>query len=160
MNENGKSRSGAAEATLCQRLGRRIAQARKKKGCSQATLARRLQVSLERLKKWERGLYCPPLEDTVKLCGALGVTPEELILGKAPAGRKIQEEERSEAASCLNAFLQAIRPWLQAPAGNAGVGPAILPAQRNDATICLSALLRVIRPWLEPPRTQRAKKAE
>ncbi len=171
MNGNVKSSSGSAKATLRRRLGRRIVQSRKRKGWSQATLAERLELSQERLRKWERGVHCPPLEDVAKLCGALELTLEELILGNTAAGRKIpaepetpmgrgiREEERSEAASCLNAFLRVIRPWLQAPAGNAGVGPAILPAQRNDAAICLSAFLRVIGPWLQPP-TKRAKKAE
>lgn len=160
MNENSQSEGKPAKATLRQAIGRRIVRSRKRKGWSQAKLASRLGISRERVGNWERGLHAPSLEDVARLSGELEVTLEELVLGNAAAEPEITTQQRSEAASCLNAFLRAIRPWLQPPAGNAAVGLVeILSAQRNDAAICLDAFLRVVRPWLQPP-SKKEKKTE
>jgi len=110
MSANGKSNGEG----LRKAVGLRIVQARLRRGWSQASLARRLEVSRERLGGWERGSSAPSLEVLARLSDVLEVTCEELVRGKVPVPQ-IPPANRSEAARYLNAFLQTIRPWLQPP---------------------------------------------
>jgi transcriptional regulator with XRE-family HTH domain len=62
-------------------LGARIARLRSEKGWTQPDLARRLEVSRERLSKWERGKHEPPLDMVMALCDVLEVSIDELVTG-------------------------------------------------------------------------------
>jgi transcriptional regulator with XRE-family HTH domain len=115
MNRNPEASRRPRKAPLRQVLGRRIVQARKRKGWSQEKLARRLEVSKGRVGKWERGLHTPSLEDVAKLSGVLEVTLEELILGARAPAPEIPPAERNEATMHLDGFLRVVRRWLQPP---------------------------------------------
>ena len=62
-------------------LGKRIATARKKMGYSQAKLAEQADMSNNYLSNVENSRSIPSLETLVKLCAALEVTPNDLLLG-------------------------------------------------------------------------------
>ena len=62
-------------------LGRRIAYLRRRKGLTQEQLAERADVTNNYISHIENCRSIPSLETVVKLCGALGVTPDELLLG-------------------------------------------------------------------------------
>lgn len=67
-------------------LGARITRLRSEKGWSRTVLARKLEISRDRLSKWERGENAPPLEILVSLGVLLGVTLDELVTGRPRAG--------------------------------------------------------------------------
>lgn len=62
-------------------LGRRIATLRRLKGLTQEQLAERADVTNNYISHIENCRLIPSLETVVKLCGALEVTPDELLLG-------------------------------------------------------------------------------
>ena len=62
-------------------LGRRIAYLRRRKGLTQEQLAERADVTNNYISHIENCRSIPSLETVVKLCGALGGTPDELLLG-------------------------------------------------------------------------------
>jgi transcriptional regulator with XRE-family HTH domain len=114
MSANPKSRTLPAESSLREVLGRRIAQARRRHGWSQAELAGRLETSREQVGNWERGVYTPTVEALVKLVESLEVTFEELLRGVPPPPAEIPREQRNELTRRFNALGQAMRSLLQA----------------------------------------------
>ena len=84
---------------IVRELGARIAQLRSEKGWTQLDLARRLEVSRERLSKWELGRHEPPLEMVVALCDALDVSIDELMTS-SPA---------PQVAECVETLQEAAR---------------------------------------------------
>lgn len=94
--------------TLRRQLGLRIVRARKRRGWSQETLARRIEVPRSVLGRWERGLFAPPLEAVVKLAEVLEAATDELLRGTPAPAAQMPPEQRSQATQCLNAFLRAI----------------------------------------------------
>jgi transcriptional regulator with XRE-family HTH domain len=62
-------------------LGGRIARLRKERGFTQARLSERADLSNNYLSNIENSRSIPSLETLVKLCGALGVTPNDILLG-------------------------------------------------------------------------------
>ena len=60
-------------------FGERIRQIRKAKGWRQRHVAERLGVIPETISLYETGAREPSLKNLVKLCGALGCTPNDLI---------------------------------------------------------------------------------
>src|SRR4051812_7310747 len=83
MNENRRQR-GLHKGALKKTVGERIVRTRQRRGWSQAELARRLEVTRERLGKWERGATSPGLEELVWLSEVLQVPVWELGLGESP----------------------------------------------------------------------------
>ncbi len=75
--------------------------------------ARRMEISRDRLGKWERGLHAPALEDAAKLSVVLEVSLDELVLGASAPALGIPPAEREEAAARLSDFLRVIGPWLK-----------------------------------------------
>ena len=65
-------------------LGQRIAHHRKALGISQETLGERLGVSRQAVSKWESGQTVPDAITVAKLCRALNVSADYIILGKEP----------------------------------------------------------------------------
>jgi transcriptional regulator with XRE-family HTH domain len=92
-------------------MGTRIIQARQIRGWSQAELARRLEVSRERLGKWEKGISAPSLDDLVPLSEVLGVPFAELVQGR-------REEEAITAmaleslARDVISMVRTLKPWV------------------------------------------------
>ena len=63
------------------RIGKRIAELRKSRGMTQASLAEKAEITNNFLSHIERSYSIPSLETLVRICDALGVTP-----GRSPAG--------------------------------------------------------------------------
>lgn len=64
-----------------QLLGNRIAQLRKNRKITQERLAEKAEISNNYLSNIENNHSIPSLETVMKLCMALDVTPNELLLG-------------------------------------------------------------------------------
>ncbi len=103
--------------TLRRQLGLRIVRARKRRGWSQETLARRIEVPRSVLGRWERGLFAPSLEAVVKLAEVLEAATDELLRGTPAPAAQMPPEQRSQAAQYLNGFLRAIGWPLPAKGG-------------------------------------------
>ena len=65
-------------------LGQRISMYRKSLGISQEELGARLGVSRQAVSKWESGQTVPDAVTVAKLCRALNVSADYIILGKEP----------------------------------------------------------------------------
>jgi ribosome-binding protein aMBF1 (putative translation factor) len=63
-------------------LGRRIVRLRSGRGWSRDQLAQRIRVTRECLGHWERGSHAPPMVALVDLGRVLGVSMDELMIGK------------------------------------------------------------------------------
>lgn len=88
-------------------LGARIARLRGEKGWTQPDLARRLEVSRERLSKWERGKHEPPLDMVIALCDALEVSIDELVTG-SPALEVAESVETLQEAARVVAKIESL----------------------------------------------------
>lgn len=64
-----------------QALGKRIAGLRKKKNMTQEQLAEKTELSNNYISHIENSRSIPSLETVMKLCAALEITPNELLLG-------------------------------------------------------------------------------
>ena len=64
-----------------QLLGSRIAQLRKNRKITQEKLAEKAEISNNYLSNIENNHSIPSLETMIKICTALNVTPDELLLG-------------------------------------------------------------------------------
>lgn len=62
-------------------LGKRIALLRKGKGITQAQLAEKADITNNFLSHIERSYSIPSLETLIKICDALDVTPDTVLLG-------------------------------------------------------------------------------
>jgi transcriptional regulator with XRE-family HTH domain len=71
-----------------QRLGRRLKALRQAKGWTQQELADKAELTPAFLSYLENGSRSGSLESLLKLAQALGVEPEALLAGKAPAAGK------------------------------------------------------------------------
>ena len=65
------------------RIGKRIAELRKSRGMTQASLAEKAEITNNFLSHIERSYSIPSLETLVRICDALGVTPDAVLLGTA-----------------------------------------------------------------------------
>lgn len=74
-----------------QKIGQFIAHQRKAQGLTQLQLAEQLHVTNKAVSKWENGRCLPDSALFTPLCGALGITLNELL-----AGEKISKEEREQ----------------------------------------------------------------
>jgi transcriptional regulator with XRE-family HTH domain len=93
-------------------VGERIVRTRQRRGWSQAELARRLEVTRERLGKWERGATSPGLEELVWLSEVLQVPVWELGLGESPE-EPLSSAEMMTLARYFVAMNRLLRPWLE-----------------------------------------------
>ena len=65
------------------RIGKRIAELRKSRGMTQASLAEKAEITNNFLSHIERSYSIPSLKTLVRICDALGVTPDAVLLGTA-----------------------------------------------------------------------------
>ena len=100
-------------------LGRRIMRLRRTLNWTRADLARRVRVSRERLGKWERGSYTPPLRELVGLSRELGTSIDELVTGEAAPVKALSPREKGEAARSLRELSRCMRKLLE-DAGDEG----------------------------------------
>lgn len=63
-------------------LGMMIATLRKENGMTQLELAQKMGVTDKAVSKWERDLSCPDVNSIPQLAELLGVSVDELMLGK------------------------------------------------------------------------------
>ena len=75
-------------------MGNRIAKYRKLKNLTQEALAEQLGVSSQAVSKWENDLSCPDISLLPKLCGILGITTDELLMGRSDEVRLVPVEQR------------------------------------------------------------------
>ena len=64
------------------KIGKFIAERRKKVNLTQAQLAEKLLITDKAVSKWERGLALPDSSIMLELCGILGITVNELLTGE------------------------------------------------------------------------------
>lgn len=75
-------------------IGNRIAKYRKMKGMTQEELANMLGVSSQAVSKWETDSSCPDIGLVAALCGALGITADELLTGNSSEVKRVPVEQR------------------------------------------------------------------
>ncbi|MDE6471297.1 MAG: helix-turn-helix domain-containing protein [Eubacterium sp.] len=63
------------------KMGFRIAQKRREMGIKQAVLAEAVGISDNHMSNIEKGYSTPSLETLIKICNALCVTPDYILLG-------------------------------------------------------------------------------
>jgi transcriptional regulator with XRE-family HTH domain len=95
-----------------QKLGQAIVQIRKKRRYKQTELATKLEVTRERLGRWERGVAAPSVVELVALGEALAVPLEELGLGRVREELLPQVQVR-ELVLHLKAMARLLRPWME-----------------------------------------------
>ena len=64
------------------KIGKFIAERRKKANLTQAELAEKLLITDKAVSKWERGIAMPDSSIMLELCGILGITVNELLTGE------------------------------------------------------------------------------
>ena len=64
------------------RIGRFIAECRKKKNLTQMQLAEMLNITDKAVSKWERGITMPDTSLMLELCDILGISVNELLSGE------------------------------------------------------------------------------
>ena len=82
-------------------IGKRIATIRKSKGLTQAQLAESADITNNFLSHIERSHSIPSLETLIKICDALDVTPNQILLGtKTDTPDYLADEISERLASC------------------------------------------------------------
>lgn len=94
------------DAALAKRIGVAIRRRRSEIGWSQATLAERIETSVEYTSMLERGARLPSVPTLVALADALGASIDDLVRGERE--RSTRDDESLLAAA--RAVPQAIRP--------------------------------------------------
>lgn len=76
------------------KIGKFIAQCRREKGYTQASLAEKLGITDRAISKWENGRSLPDASIMQELCGLLNISVDELLSGEhiPPATSKETEE--------------------------------------------------------------------
>lgn len=67
-------------------LSEKIRDARERSGMAQSDLATIVGVSRNAVSQWENGANSPSLDKLLKVCGALGISPDSLIDGPIRVG--------------------------------------------------------------------------
>ena len=73
------------------KIGRFIAERRKKANLTQMQLAEKLSITDKAISKWERGIAMPDTSIMLKLCDILGISVNELL-----SGEKIDMENNNQ----------------------------------------------------------------
>jgi transcriptional regulator with XRE-family HTH domain len=99
------------QRTFRRHFGKRIAEARRRRGWNQEQLADRLRVTRARLGKWEGGYTSPPAEELVALSEALDVSVDHLLAGRRSMRPPTGLDE--EAKELLTEYLAGILDLLK-----------------------------------------------
>ncbi len=83
-------------------LGTMIAELRKNNGMTQAELAEKMNVTDKAVSKWERDLSCPDVSSFPRLAEVLGVTVDELMLGRKKENEHDKENPVSLILRCIS----------------------------------------------------------
>jgi transcriptional regulator with XRE-family HTH domain len=87
-------------------MGQRVVTLRQERSLSQAELADLLGVPRQRLGKWECGSHAPPPEDLVALSRVLGVSTDEILIGRKPL---LSRELRDEIVEHIQGLIDRIK---------------------------------------------------
>ena len=74
-------------------IGKRIAEIRKKQHLTQERLAEKTDLTNNYISNIENNRSIPSLETLVKLCGALHITPNDILIGASPASDQYMTDE-------------------------------------------------------------------
>lgn len=107
------------------RIGKFIAEERKRKGYTQRKLAEQLGISDKTISKWERGNGFPEVSLLLPLCEELEITVNELLVGE-----RVSEEEYQEKAeeNMVNLLMEAQESKKKIVLSAMIVGLSLLPA--------------------------------
>lgn len=83
-------------------IGQRLAKIRREKGLSQDNLAEKAELSSNYLSHIENFRSIPSLETVLKLCDALDITPNELLLGIEDTQKDYLQNDISEKIARCN----------------------------------------------------------
>ncbi len=77
------------------KIGKFIAECRKKANLTQAQLAEKLNITDKAISKWERGIAMPDASIMLELCDILGISVNELLVGdKISAENNTKQNEQ------------------------------------------------------------------
>lgn len=83
------------------KIGKFIAQMRKEQNLTQRGLADKLSISDKTVSKWERGRGLPEVSLMLPLCGALGITVNDLLTGQRVAEADYQTRAEENMMNLL-----------------------------------------------------------
>lgn len=83
------------------RIGRFIAEERKKKGWTQKQLAEKLGISDKTVSKWECGNGFPEVSLLLPLCDELGITVNDLLSGEIVSGENYQKKAENNMVEMI-----------------------------------------------------------
>lgn len=83
------------------KIGKFISVSRKNKGLTQKQLAEELEVSINAVSKWERGLNLPDASLMKELCMILGITLNELFEGEKLTSEEIVVKSEKKILSLM-----------------------------------------------------------
>lgn len=90
-------------------IGRRVAELRKKQKLTQSRLAEKAEISNNYLSHIETAKSTPSLETLMNICGALDVTPNEILLGtKTTEKNYLDSDIMTKIGNCNTAQRQLI----------------------------------------------------
>lgn len=82
-------------------IGKFISSCRKNKQLTQEQLAEKLNVSVNAVSKWERGLNLPDYSNMQMLCDILGISINEFFAGEKLQENKIEEQSEKNILEIL-----------------------------------------------------------
>ena len=83
------------------RIGRFIAEERKKKGWTQKQLAEKLNISDKTVSKWECGNGFPEVSLLLPLCDELGITVNDLLSGEVVSWKDYQKKAENNMVEMI-----------------------------------------------------------
>lgn len=83
-------------------MGKRLADIRKNKKLTQEALAEQTDLANNYISNIENSRSIPSLETLVKLCGALNVTPNDILLGTSTTSELYMRKELEDKISSLS----------------------------------------------------------
>lgn len=89
------------------KIGLNVKRIRKEQGLTQKELANKLRSIEQTVSKIERGVFTPSAETIMKLCEALNVTPNELML-ENPEWQKWQSERLEHQDHSINGLADQV----------------------------------------------------
>lgn len=90
------------------KIGEFITKCRKDKKLTQEQLAEKINVSINAVSKWERGLNLPDISNMQDLCNILGITINELLEGKV-----LNENEQKKLSDKNTIFMLTTKRQLE-----------------------------------------------
>lgn len=100
-----KQADKAVNEWIAEKMGVAIRDARESASLTQEGLAERIQITPEAFGRLERGLSTPSFPTLMRLCEALDVTPNDLLIADEKKSRKVASKEPSRTVE-LNEIIR------------------------------------------------------